>query len=124
MKYSVFILLLISCSGSETPTPSATVPLAEESPTCYSACIGEPGLPGPPGPQGPVGAPGITGEQGPQGERGPFGIHGATGATGLSSLIRQELFDNCVAFYSGADRNRNDVLDADEVTDSSVVCLE
>ncbi|MBO7126287.1 collagen-like protein [bacterium] len=87
------------------------------------------GLPGTDGKDGDPGAKGETGDKGEQGEQGIPGEPGEAGADGYDSLLSvvdEPAGDNCKnggkKFLSGADTDRNGVLDESEVKNSYYIC--
>jgi len=93
---------------------------------------GEKGPDGVAGIDGKDGADGAKGEQGDKGEQGEPGIAGEKGETGsdgfdsLISAVDEPAGSHCAnggkKFMSGADSNRNGVLDENEVKNSYYVC--
>lgn len=73
---------------------------------------------------------GDDGDNGNNGAAGASGATGAAGASGTDSLIRQtvvaagnsQCFDGGTRIDSGPDTNGNDVLDSDEIRDTSFLC--
>ena len=106
----------------------------------YYICNGE-DLPGPPGApgedarpgndglDGEDGAPGERGDQGEKGEQGIDGEQGAAGPDGFDSLVSvvdEAAGSKCAnggkKFMSGLDKNRNGILDENEVKNSYYLC--
>ena len=87
-------------------------------------------LSGDDGAKGADGANGVDGVNGIDGTNGTDGANGTNGSDGLNSLIAQQALSvgnaNCffggVQFDSGLDANRNDNLDADEVSETTYHC--
>ena len=93
---------------------------------------GEPGEQGIAGTDGKDGAQGAKGERGDKGETGEAGIEGEAGEAGddgydsLLSVVDEPAGDHCAnggkKFLSGADTDRNGVLDESEVKNSYYIC--
>lgn len=93
---------------------------------------GEQGRQGIAGNDGKDGADGAKGERGDKGEQGEQGIAGEQGETGsdgfdaLVSMVDEAAGDNCenggTKFMSGLDKDRNGVLDENEVQNSYYIC--
>ncbi len=87
---------------------------------------GETGPRGPKGEAGETGAPGETGAQGPKGEAGETGAPGEAGYNSLIAMTDEPAGMKCVAggkrIDIGLDLNRNNVLDAAEITQTGYVC--
>lgn len=109
--------------------------------TIKYVCKGNKGPSGTPGPEGPKGEPGAdgrdgkngdkgeTGDKGEQGEQGEPGEPGANGADGhdtLMSVADEPAGSNCKnggkKFMSGADTDRNGILDESEIKSSYYIC--
>jgi hypothetical protein len=93
---------------------------------------GEKGKQGIAGTDGKDGADGVKGERGDKGEQGDQGIAGEQGETGpdgfdsLVSVVDEAAGSNCEnggkKFMSGLDKDRNGVLDENEVKNSYYIC--
>ncbi|QHT66263.1 hypothetical protein GXP67_06120 [Rhodocytophaga rosea] len=88
--------------------------------------IGPQGLKGATGDKGDTGDTGIQGPQGQQGLPGFAGTNGINGYNSLSKTTIEAAGVNCVSggqkIESGQDLNRNNILDAAEITSTSYVC--